>query len=668
MQFWYSLQKAVKQQIMVKKNFYAIARGRAPGIYTVWADAEKQVKGFAGQCFKGFVTREEAEAFMRANSAGPSGVLTNQSARDISASKRNIDSADSADEKRRKTASDLNGIEVENGAVVEWEGVEDDITTSEAQNQPPLCDEQQHVVDLAAQGKNIYCTGSAGTGKSTVLRAIRERLQDAGKEVHVVSPTGIVAVQINGTTIFHFAGWIPDDGKKHVKELVLPEYPEDEDGKLKKKKQRKLELLSRVDVIIIDEISMVQNNDFERLDFLMREAKNRDRRFTGRARKLPFGGVQVIVMGDFYQLPPVKPFRNCGTCGRELQTDNKFQEWPRRCVPCGRQHYERDKYAFRSQVWRQCDFENIVLKKIHRQSDEQFVSLLQKCRRGIKFETHEIALLEADKPSIDDRVIKLFPDKKTVRIINKEAFEKIDAEPVFYPCLDKFFKVNDAHDPDGRFSCVIRDDSEKSGTLMALRDHRWDPKLYLKEGMRVMLLHNLDIEDGLCNGTQGEVCGFEARHENGLAANLGAVYSEARGNLTRWFADICRASDDFLGWPVVRFDNGKMRTIYPECTVTEIGPRKPYSLLCRAQVPLTAGYALSIHKSQGMTLENVVVDLENAFCHEQIYVSLSRAKTLEGLKVVGLGEAQVKTFRTDPTCIKKVKEFYDSIAGSGGAE
>ncbi|KAK4463528.1 P-loop containing nucleoside triphosphate hydrolase protein [Cladorrhinum samala] len=526
---------------------------------------------------------------------------------------------------------------------------------------PPLCDEQQDVVKHAKSGRNIFFTGSAGCGKSTVLHTLRKELEDMGKQVHVMAPTGIVAIAINGVTTYNFAGWNPDHDRSSLVNLVSPD-PDDTYGEDKMKELR-LKRLSEVDVIIVDEISMVDHNMFQRLDFLMKAARDSDE---------PFGGVQVIVTGDFFQLPPVRPFKHCYACGTEFEPGVAYNQksWPRECESCDRQFSPEDQYAFRSDAWKQCDFVCIYLKKVHRQKDAHFVSLLQKCRSGTLLGPADVALLSRSKPREQrEKALKLYPRKDTVNRINREAFEEIDAPEVFYPCYDRFFLKNDKHDPDGRYRQYYADTSDGpySGTLRQLRDHRWEPKLYLKQGMRVMLLHNLDIEGRLCNGSQGEVIDFVPNDQGSEKYNpkdISGAHAWERAKAIRAFIEICEADVDFPGWPRVRFDNGKEETIYPECTANEVGSAgtKPYSLLCRAQVPLTAGYAISIHKSQGMTLDNVMVDLGSAFQQEQIYVAMSRARSLDGLEVQGLEKAQYRLLKWREKS-DVVKEFYREQLG-----
>jgi len=167
-----------------------------------------------------------------------------------------------------------------------------------ARTEPELCQEQQALVDLILSGRNVFYTGSAGCGKSTVLKAFVRELRSRGKMVNIIAPTGRAALDINGQTFWTYAGWTPLHMKKSLKDLKHAAH-----GKFIRAR------LKKTNVLVIDEISMVENHHFERLNVIMQEA---------RGDNAAFGGVQLVVTGDFCQLPPVKPFAFCIECGREL--------------------------------------------------------------------------------------------------------------------------------------------------------------------------------------------------------------------------------------------------------------------------------------------------------------------------------------------------------------
>jgi hypothetical protein len=174
--------------------------------------------------------------------------------------------------------------------------------------EPDLFEEQQDIVDLIASGHNVFYTGSAGCGRSTVLKAAVKRLEAMNKKVYVLAPTGRAALQIDGTTTWSYMGWTPENHKMPIERLIRT-------GWQKKVRTR----FKETDVLIIDEISMVENHHLERINRTLKGVLSH--KFSGEPPA--FGGLQVVVTGDFCQLPPVKPFRHCIECGREMELDDE---------------------------------------------------------------------------------------------------------------------------------------------------------------------------------------------------------------------------------------------------------------------------------------------------------------------------------------------------------
>lgn len=489
--------------------------------------------------------------------------------------------------------------------------------------EPPLCPEQSALVDLILSGRNVFYTGSAGCGKSTVLKAFVKRLKEhptRPKKVDIIAPTGRAALDINGSTFWTYAGWTPDHMKRPVQDLRKAAH-----GKFVKKRLRE------TDVLVIDEVSMMENHHFERLNQVMKEARGNNR---------PFGGVQLVVTGDFCQLPPVKPFQFCLTCGTELQRDATGTVFT--CIRHGTFH-DSDKWAFLSSAWEECQLEHVNLTNIHRQTDAEFIAILQKCRLGVPLSSKdEDVLLNHDSQT--SNAVRLFSTREEVRVVNKTAFDRLPSQKRVFRCYDDFI-CNSAH-----LKSKERR-SESDDTLIALRDHRFDPCIELKQGMQVVLLVNLDITAGLVNGSQGVITGFEkcapsklpkakekgkGDQNNSSGPILSGEHAEVREANIRAFLDRCTTKE----LPIVLFQNRVTQTIFPDCRVNELGDEKPYSLLSRTQIPLIAGWAMTVHKSQGMTLNRVVVNLSKSFEEGQLYVALSRARSLQGLKVEGLGRQQ----------------------------
>lgn len=336
---------------------------------------------------------------------------------------------------------------------------------------------------------------------------------------------------------------------------------------------------------------MVENFHFERLNALMKEARGSSR---------AFGGVQLIVTGDFCQLPPVNPFRECIVCGRDLiPRMNGTRHW---CSEHG-VYYDRDKWAFRSKAWKECQFAHVNLTTIHRQSDRVFIDILNKLRMGTRLDEASITLLKHHESDVRDAV-KLFSKRGKVKEVNEEKFKSLETEPRPYECWDHF-SWNQAHkDLEGKGARV-----DKHGPMSSLRDHRYEPNVELKGGMLVVLLHNLDITAGLVNGSQGTIRGFEdfdrskmpkaSKKGNDDSAlpgvpTLRGDYAKYQEHQLRKFAK----KTPFKKWPIVEFMNGVTRTIYADCTVNELGETEPYSLLSRTQIPLMAAWAMTMHKSQ----------------------------------------------------------------------
>lgn len=545
--------------------------------------------------------------------------------------------------------------------------------------EPVLKPEQQRVVDMILQGHNVFYTGSAGCGKSTILKAFVKQLSLRGKRVKIVAPTNLAALNVGGVTTWSFAGWTPDSMKKSLDTLMKSSH-----GK------EVWERFDSTDVLVIDEISMVENLLFERLNHIMK-ASIGEKHGGG-----PFGGVQVIVTGDFCQLSPVRPFQYCIGCGWELERDNKWRPKEYRCENrhCREDVFQDiDKWAFRSKAWEECKFQHVNLTEIHRQSDKKFISILQKIRTdGIILKPHANILL--NHTSETEGAIKLFARRDDVDRINNENISKLPSQAITYKCVDHFdWKIHHRDDTSLEKNARPGDD----GTLTALKEHRYEVYVHLKEDMRIVLQANLEPSMGLVNGSQGTIIGFEPFDDKRLprkaenrseAAASGVAFT--RGAYARYFEEqikIYGKENRRQPWPIVKFDNGLTRTIFADCTASELGNEEPFSLLSRTQIPLMAGYAITVHKSQvrsftslpdymltmhqGMTLERVIVDLSRAFEPSQIYVArtfffaqhdtikklsietVSRARSLKGLKVIGLPRTNLGGAN------EQVKEFFE---------
>lgn len=526
---------------------------------------------------------------------------------------------------------------------------------------PPLCPEQADLVDLILKGHNVFYTGSAGCGKSTVLREFVRRLREMGKHVNIVAPTGRAALNVGGTTTWTYAGWTPNSFKLSLDSLM-------------KKAQWSKHVSKRLrttDVLVIDEISMVENLHFERLNEIMKAA-----RFDPENRGAPFGGCQIVVTGDFCQLPPVKPFGQCMHCGTDFEKRIGLNRQAVYTCPRHGEYADEDKWAFKSRAWQECNFQHRHLTTIHRQNDPVFIRILQKLRLGYQLLDKESSLLMKHPCRASaHEATKLFPLRREAFAVNYAAFNRLIGDTHTYWAHDNFFWHKNRHgnlEQKGE-----RSDYGLPGSpahppadqrpLNCLAEHRFEECVQLKKGALVVLLTNLDLQAGLCNGSQGKICGWEDYDPNMLPMCMqrdsgGSMLSKMLGKSKhepppkqpqpgqrtirgdhggvqeREIKDFIESGcAPIKKWPIVQFHNGIRRTVYAECSITEIGDSEPYSLLSRTQIPLAPAWAMTVHKSQSLTLDRVIVNLDNAFEEGQVYVALSRATNLAGLKIEGSG-------------------------------
>ncbi|TDZ58388.1 ATP-dependent DNA helicase PIF1 [Colletotrichum trifolii] len=484
----------------------------------------------------------------------------------------------------------------------------------------PLCPEQQHALDLALEGRNLFITGSGGCGKSVLVKALHRALSTQQKTVHLLAPTGQAAINIGGRTAYNYAGWGPTD-------------PGQTDFTLAEKAKGKLVFgrFTMTDVLIIDEISMVENQFFERLSDVIATTRKEP---PGLRTSRPFGGIQIIAVGDFCQLPPVKPFQYCPI---EISTTGEGKH--KISTPCGNMkesagmHFcprdkshgrfrESEKWAFNSPTWKQCNFSYIHLTTVHRQKDLGFIRMLQNIRMG-QVNEDDLDILLQNRPVLDGTV--LFSHKDMVRKRNEEELYKIKNTARTYSSVDHQVPEYDADDK-----------------------HRYEKHLNLKVDMPVILLSNIAVDEGLCNGSQGKLIGFETFPEDELKSPNEKNYKNDHFG----FQAACERHNQVQRYktkqkyyPLIKFANGQTRVIMPDCHMWEMeirivqnGDQTERVLAAyksRTQIPLAPGWAMTIHKSQSLSLDRVIVDLSRVWDGRQIYVALSRARSLEGLQVIG---------------------------------
>ncbi|ETS84502.1 hypothetical protein PFICI_02527 [Pestalotiopsis fici W106-1] len=677
------------------KKYYVALKARQPGIFTTWPECEAQVKGIAGwngkTMYRTCSSLQEARNFARENlpnvlqeqdsrqervndqynrperdtvrsfraeisvSNQPSEISNGQNRLKQGHSHRNghdLTQSGIADSRPAISRGGLSApqqsisVKVDSGELGDADGnVEFDV----ADDEPELCKEQQEAVNHALSGRNVFMTGSGGCGKSVVVRHLLKKFRAEDKNVSIVAPTGIAAFQVSGSTTCTFMGWTQDTCREPFEQVRK---------NLWKKKTAKR--LKSTDVLIIDEISMVSNFHFERMSRAFTEIKG----YRNQENLEPFGGCQVIAVGDFCQLPPINGLEFCNDCGMKM-TKSTGRSTTYTCPECPRPiaYTEQDKWAFKSEAWADCNFANVHLTKIHRQSDEKFVQMLQKGRLGRKLVQAEIDLL-MNHPCNVENGVWLSSRRKEVTDRNESEFAKINSEQFDYWCIDKFDCAHD--DLRGTVNPVYwgKPPMERR-PLDKLSEHRYSNCLSLKVGMPVILLKNVDVQAGLCNGSQGIVVGFEdyqkaapptpPNDSNYEGDEEGYRRAHRRWSETTNFMKHPGLDKQVL--PVVQFHNGMRCMIQPDCTISQLSAAEGrYSLLLRTQIPLAQGWALTIHKSQGMTLERLVVNLASVFEHGQAYVALSRATALEGLKIEG-GPSATNALRNKLGPPQEVMEF-----------
>ena len=348
-----------------------------------------------------------------------------------------------------------------------------------------LDDDQKKVVRLVVQRRINTCViGRAGTGKSTVIDTICREARKKELRVRLAAPSGTTALNIGGQTIHAFAGL----GGKLNRGLKYYEQ--------KAKTPRMKSRMSSTDILIVDEISMISNELLERLDKVMKAA---------RSSSLPFGGVQLVLIGDPCQLPPVQPFEYCIQCGRKRADDRTgYYE----CETHGRVHID-DQWIWKAPAFVAVDFKFVELRVSHRQQEPEFQAILDKVYRGDDLSDGDIGLLE--NHDLEDGVVELFARKQEVNECNDDHFDDLIGTVVPFKCHDHYVWRKALH-PD------LKELTYKSGdgTLMHLGQHKYQSKLELKTGMPVMLLRNLDTDKGLVNGSQGIIIAWYKYTEKNL--------------------------------------------------------------------------------------------------------------------------------------------------------
>ena len=382
-------------------------------------------------------------------------------------------------------------------------------------------------LEVMLLGESVLLTGPAGAGKTFVLNQFIRLAKSEGKHVSVTATTGLAATHLGGTTIHSWSGiGISDELPTNVLEHMS---------------KGRFEIIEKTDILIIDEISMLHDYRLDMVDEICRAVRKKDE---------PFGGIQIIMSGDFFQLPPIN--RGDSRAGG---------------------------FVVNSNVWRELDPVICYLEEQHRQNDEELIDILNAMRAGELRRHHAEKLLARVnvKPEGDETLTELHTVNVDVDKMNESQLEQLDGDELFY----------------------TQTTTGGDNYVEALQRSVLAPAtLRLKKGAFVMAVKN-SLDRKYVNGSLGIVIDFEPGTE----------------------------------YPVIEFKNGKVLTMSPDTWELRDGDKKRASI---TQIPLRLAWAITVHKSQGMTLDAARIDLRKAFVEGMGYVALSRVKNLHNLYLAGI--------------------------------
>lgn len=392
--------------------------------------------------------------------------------------------------------------------------------------------DQALALEILHAGKNVLLTGPAGAGKTFVLNQFVRQAKADGKHVSVTATTGLAATHLGGNTIHAWSGiGVSDQLQDDFEDYLL--------------KSRR-DIIETTDVLVIDEISMLHDYRLDMVDQVARTVRDDPR---------PFGGIQVVLCGDFFQLPPVN-----------------------------RDDSRQGGFVTNSAAWQELDLAICYLNEQHRQDDPIFLEILNALRDGDIRRHHAEALMaRVDTHLEDDNITELHTTNIDVESINHGRLNELKDKTYYY---DMVTTGSENYVASLKRSCLAME------------------RLALKPGALVMAIKN-SPERKYVNGSLGVITGFEK----------GTAY------------------------PVVEFRNGKTVTMKPDNWELRDGNKKRAGL---SQIPLRLAWAITVHKSQGMTLDAARIDLRKAFVEGMGYVALSRVKRLESLSLLGINRMALK--------------------------
>ncbi len=446
---------------------------------------------------------------------------------------------------------------------------------------------QSSALDILKTGQNVFLTGSAGSGKTYTLNQYINYLRARRVPVAVTASTGIAATHMSGTTIHSWSG------------IGIKDELSDRDLTNLSRKQFLADRLKDTAVLIIDEISMLHAKQLNLVNQVLKHVRKND---------APFGGIQLVVAGDFFQLPPI------GSKGES----------------------NREKFAFMSEAWLDAKFHICYLSEQHRQVSEaangglDLDDILNQIRRQeVSFEA--ITALEATfDQDVDIKRTRLYTHNLNVNKINDKELAALSGEMM-------------------RFEAAATGDNKLVETLK--KTVRTQDDLVLKVGAKVMFIKN-NTELGVSNGTMGELIGFAAvKVDDSKESTTPLIEDDASTDsdtdTTKNAKNKSKAKEKPKAkkpapqkMPVVRLNSGREVIAEPEEWIIE--DETGDVLASYEQVPLCLAWAITIHKSQGMTLDAAEIDLSRTFELGQGYVALSRLKSLAGLQLLGMNDMSLQ--------------------------
>ena len=419
---------------------------------------------------------------------------------------------------------------------------------------------QDDTLKMMKMGKNVFLTGPAGSGKTHVLKMYINYLNKNGVNVAVTASTGIAATHLGGMTIHSWTGLGIKDN--------LTEY----DLELMEEKQYLWKRFKKTSVLIIDEVSMISSNMLTMIDRVCRHMKRNSE---------PFGGMQIILSGDFFQLPPIM----------RRQQDSQYSQEYLDSEDSSAQHF-----AFSSPSWEDADIHICYLDSQYRQTDSVLLEILTEMRTGEISKKSKKHLQKRMVSTQDPNITRLYTHNLNVDSFNEKCLMSIKGEEKKYTMFSK-----------GKPSLV---DALKRGCLAP-------ETLIIRVGSKVMFVKNNPVQ-GYVNGTTGEVTGFNKNSS-----------------------------------PIVKTSTGKIYTAEPQTWMIEEDGKVLAEI---SQIPLRLAWAITVHKSQGMTLDKAYVDLSKAFEKGQGYVAISRLQKLEGLFLLGIND---EAFCAHPNIVERDIHFQN---------